>query len=78
LRYNKTIIIVETDYPFTVDENDGLEYIFGSKSRAGIPQHRKVIEYIGSYFERHSNITKGVFFDCGNRILPAMKVFNQP
>ncbi len=37
LRYNKDIIVVETAYPFTADENDSLENIIRFQTTRGYP-----------------------------------------
>ena len=37
LRYNTEIIFVETDYPYTVDENDGLESFIRFQIMRGDP-----------------------------------------
>ena len=37
VRYNKDIIVVETAYPFTSDENDGLKNIIAFQITRGYP-----------------------------------------
>jgi arabinogalactan endo-1,4-beta-galactosidase len=50
LRYNKSIIIVETEYPFTDGEIDGLENIIRSQYHARESRNpERTIENIGKH-----------------------------
>jgi len=70
LRYNKDIIVVETNYPFTSDENNGFENIFCFQITRGHPCNTKrKIENIDRYNGHRSCCAKQALVDYENRTL---------
>ena len=76
MRYNKDIIVVETDHPFTSDENNGFENTFCFQITRGHSRNTKrKIENIGRYNGHRSRCAEQALADYESHALPAMSLF---